>query len=40
MKELKDKIMEVGGIQLRSQKTKVDGLKEEIYTLNEGLSSA
>lgn len=40
IQELQDKIMEVGGIKLRSQKAKVDGLREEIDTRNEGLSSA
>jgi len=37
---LQDKIMEVGGIQLRSQKARVDGLKERIDLLNDDISSA
>ena len=37
---LQDKIMEVGGIKLRSQKAIVDGLKERIDLLNEDISSA
>jgi structural maintenance of chromosome 4 len=37
---LQDKIMEVGGVKLRSQKAKVDGLKDQIDTLNEEISSA
>lgn len=40
IKELQDKIMEVGGVQLRSQKAKVDGLKEQIDTLTEETSNA
>jgi len=35
IKALQDKIMEVGGVRLRSQKAKVDGLREQIETLNE-----
>ncbi|EXJ94813.1 structural maintenance-chromosome 4 [Capronia coronata CBS 617.96] len=37
---LQDKIMEVGGIQLRSQKARVDGLKERIDLLNDDISNA
>ena len=37
---LQDKIMEVGGIKLRSQKAKVDGLKEQIDLLTDEISSA
>ena len=37
---LQDKIMEVGGIRLRSQKAKVDGLKEQINLLGEEISNA
>ncbi|KAI5855413.1 nuclear condensin complex subunit Smc4 [Tricharina praecox] len=37
---LQHKIMEVGGIQLRSQKAKVDGLREQLETLNEQISQA
>lgn len=38
--ELQDKIMEVGGVRLRAQKAKVDGLKEQIGTLAEEISNA
>ncbi|KAF2400124.1 RecF/RecN/SMC protein [Trichodelitschia bisporula] len=38
--ETADKIMEIGGIKLRSQKAKVDGLKEQIDTLADEMSSA
>lgn len=37
---LQEKIMEVGGVQLRGQKAKVDGLRDQIRTLNEEISSA
>ncbi|KIW76424.1 hypothetical protein Z517_11170 [Fonsecaea pedrosoi CBS 271.37] len=37
---LQDKIMEVGGIQLRTQKARVDGLKERIDMLNDDISNA
>ncbi|ETN45332.1 uncharacterized protein HMPREF1541_09163 [Cyphellophora europaea CBS 101466] len=37
---LQDKIMEVGGIKLRTQKATVDGLKERIDLLNEDISTA
>jgi len=37
---LQDKIMEVGGIRLRTQKAVVDGLKERIGMLNEDISTA
>ena len=37
---LQEKIMEVGGLQLRSQKAKVDGLKERIDMLNDDVSNA
>ncbi|KIY03289.1 uncharacterized protein Z520_01756 [Fonsecaea multimorphosa CBS 102226] len=37
---LQDRIMEVGGIQLRTQKARVDGLKERIDMLNDDISSA
>lgn len=39
IKALQEKIMEVGGVQLRSQKAKVDGLKEQIEHRNEELST-
>ncbi|KAH0542090.1 hypothetical protein FGG08_003470 [Glutinoglossum americanum] len=39
IKLLQDKIMEVGGVKLRTQKAKVDGLKEQIDTLNEEILS-
>ena len=34
IKALQEKIMEVGGVKLRSQKAKVDDLREEITALN------
>ncbi|OQV02977.1 hypothetical protein CLAIMM_08084 [Cladophialophora immunda] len=37
---LQDRIMEVGGIQLRTQKARVDGLKERIDMLNDDISNA
>ncbi|KAL4881066.1 RecF/RecN/SMC [Aspergillus karnatakaensis] len=37
---LQNKIMEVGGIKLRSQKAKVDGLKEQIKLLSDEISNA
>ena len=40
IKELQDKIMEVGGVRLRAQKAKVDGLKEQVGTLTEEISNA
>ena len=40
IKDLQDKIMEVGGVRLRGQKAKVDGLKEQINLLNEEISNA
>ena len=39
IKELQDKIMEVGGVRLRAQKAKVDGLKEQVGTLTEEISN-
>ncbi|KAG6052319.1 hypothetical protein E4U39_000044 [Claviceps sp. Clav50 group G5] len=40
IKALQDKIMEVGGEKLRSQRAKVDGLKAEINTNTEEMSNA
>jgi len=40
IKSLQNLIMEVGGIKLRSQKSKVDGIREQLETLNEQLSNA
>ncbi|OJJ48685.1 hypothetical protein ASPZODRAFT_130794 [Penicilliopsis zonata CBS 506.65] len=37
---LQNKIMEVGGVRLRSQKAKVDGLKEQISMLADEISNA
>lgn len=37
---LQDKIMEIGGVKLRGQKAKVDGLKDQIALLSESLSAA
>ena len=39
IKDLQDKIMEVGGVRLRAQKAKVDGLREQISTLTEEISN-
>lgn len=40
IQHLQEKIMEVGGIKLRSQKAKVDGLKEQLAALTEEMSNA
>ena len=40
IQSLQDKIMEIGGVRLRSQKAKVDGLKEQISMLSEEISNA
>ena len=40
IQSLQTKIMEVGGVKLRSQKAKVDGLKDQIDTLTEEISEA
>ncbi|KAG6003094.1 hypothetical protein E4U21_002397 [Claviceps maximensis] len=40
IKALQDKIMEAGGEKLRSQRAKVDGLKEEINAKTEEMSNA
>jgi structural maintenance of chromosome 4 len=40
IKALQDKIMEIGGVKLRSQKAKVDGLKQQIDTLTETMSNS
>ena len=40
IKELQDKIMQIGGVRLRGQKAKVDGLKEQVQTLTEEMSNA
>lgn len=40
IKALQDKIMEVGGIRLRTQKAKVDGLRDQVKTLAEEMSAA
>ncbi|KAL2801273.1 RecF/RecN/SMC [Aspergillus keveii] len=37
---LQNKIMEVGGVRLRGQKAKVDGLKEQIRLLSDEISNA
>ena len=38
IKELQEKILEVGGVKLRSQKAVVDGIQEQISLLNERIS--
>jgi structural maintenance of chromosome 4 len=40
IKALQDQIMEIGGVRLRSQKAKVDGLRGQIETLSDEMSSA
>lgn len=40
IQSLQDRIMEIGGVRLRSQKAKVDGLKEQISLLAEEISNA
>ena len=40
IRDLQNRIMEIGGIKLRSQKATVDGLKERIDLLNDDVSSA
>lgn len=40
IKALQNKIMEIGGVKLRSQKAKVDGLKQQIDTLTDQASNA
>lgn len=40
IESLQNKIMEVGGIQLRSQKALVDGLREQMKMLNDEVSNA
>ncbi|KAF3906498.1 hypothetical protein ABW20_dc0106805 [Dactylellina cionopaga] len=40
IKALEDKIMQIGGIRLRSQQTTVDGIKERIETLSEEMTGA
>lgn len=39
IKALQDRIMEVGGIKLRSQKGKVDGIREQLETLSEQVAA-
>ncbi|KAJ2357272.1 Structural maintenance of chromosomes protein 4, partial [Coemansia sp. RSA 2618] len=38
IKELQEKIMQAGGIRLRAQKSKVDGLQDRIKTINDEIS--
>ncbi|RPB15232.1 putative nuclear condensin complex subunit Smc4 [Morchella conica CCBAS932] len=40
IRELQDRIMSAGGIQLRSQKGKVDGLREQLELANEQVAAA
>ncbi|KAG2182444.1 hypothetical protein INT43_007374 [Umbelopsis isabellina] len=40
IKQLHQKIMEAGGMQLRLQKVKVDGVKEQIDTLNDRITKS
>ena len=39
IRTLQEKIMEVGGVRLRSQKAKVDGLREQIVALNDRITT-
>ena len=39
IRELQDKILEVGGVRLRSQKSKVDGIQEQIDLANKNITS-
>jgi structural maintenance of chromosome 4 len=39
IKELQEKIMEVGGVRLRSQKSKVDGIQDQIDLANKNITS-
>jgi len=39
IKALQEKIMEVGGVKLRSQKSKVDDLREQITALNDRITT-
>jgi structural maintenance of chromosome 4 len=40
IKELQDRILEVGGVRLRSQKAKVDSISEQMDFVNDRLSKA
>jgi structural maintenance of chromosome 4 len=40
IKAIQQKILDVGGIKLRSQKSKVDGIREQMDTLNECITKA
>ncbi|KAF8324062.1 RecF/RecN/SMC protein [Clavulina sp. PMI_390] len=40
IKALQDKILEIGGVRLRSQKAKVTGIKEQIDHINETITKA
>jgi structural maintenance of chromosome 4 len=40
IKQLHQKIMDAGGMQLRLQKVKVDGVKEQIDTLNDRITKS
>ena len=40
IKGLQDKILEIGGVRLRSQKSKVDGLKQQMDHINETITKA
>lgn len=39
IKKLQEKILEVGGVRLRSQQSKVDGLHDQLLSLNTGVTS-
>ncbi|KTW31579.1 hypothetical protein T552_00217 [Pneumocystis carinii B80] len=40
IKQLQDRIMEIGGIRLRSQKTKVDNIQDQLNTIHESIANA
>jgi len=39
IKALQEKIMEIGGVKLRSQKSKVDDLREQLAALNDRITT-
>lgn len=40
MKQLQDRIMEIGGIRLRSQKAKVDNIQDQLNTIHDSIANA
>lgn len=39
IKELQEKILEIGGVRFRSQKSKVDGIQEQIELVNKNITT-